>query len=636
MQGLARLFEPVRLGRLELKNRIKMAPIGVGLGTPKGYVTNRMIAFWEERARGGVGFMSFPVMVMPGFVWGAGGILSLMDDDLISDAERLARAIHRYDVKVALSISHPGRRQSERNPEILAVAPSAIRHPLTGVLPKELSKDEIKELQKLWAQGARRVKAAGYDAVSIQGAHGYLIHQFLSPRTNKRTDEYGGSIENRARFACEIVTRIREEVGPDFPILIRMNGEDHLEGGITVEQAVQHARHFVKAGVDGIDISSGPRESHHWQFVGLYHSLGALVNAAAAIKKAVDVPVGTVGKIDPFLAEHILEEGSADIVSFGRSLIADPEWPNKVKEGRLEDIRPCIYCNHCLELLRSGSKQICAVNPAAGVELEYRVEAAHSAKKVMVIGGGLAGMEAARTLAERGHNVSLYERDGILGGQWNILSAFRPEVATLVEYLSKGLEKAGVEVLMNREVTPFLVEEHKPDAVVVATGAKPSMLDVPGVEGKNVMLATDVLMGKAYVGEEVVVIGGGLVGLDTALFLAEQGKKVSVVEQFKIAQEVSSPLKLTLIEKLVSNGVYMYPNSAPESITEKGVLVVSDGEIMFLRADTVILAVGSESENRIAERLKGFMEEVYAIGDGVEPRSALEAIHEGSEVGRKI
>lgn len=645
---------------MKVKNRIVMAPLGVPriASRPGGYLTNQYLACYEARAKGGVGLIQSSVSAL-GHPWASGlfwapGSLSIVDDEHIDSARRFVDAIHSHGTKLSFQITHHGvvlstvleRIAREKLPEKLRiVAPSAVPFAQTGFVPHALTRDEIQDIIEAFGQAARRGKIAGFDAVRIQACHGYLLHQFLSPRTNRRKDDYGGSIENRARIVCEIVRQVRKNVGSDYPIIVRMNGDDFLEGGITLDQSVQHARFFVEAGAECLDVSSGPLETHHWQFVTMYQPSGPLIPIAATIKKAAKVPVIVAGKIDPILAERALEEGSADFIHFGRPLIADPDLPEKVRQGRLEDIRPCIYCDECHRLREDST--YCSVNPAFGKELEYKIEPTQQIKNVMVIGGGLAGMQAARILAERGHRVSLFERQDRLGGQWNILSAYKPEQQKLVIYLSRGLEKAGVKVYLNQEVTDRMVEEMKPDAVVVATGAVPTKPSVSGINGKNVVLANDVLSGKVQVGQETVVIGGHLVGLDVALSLAEQGKKVSVVEMRKIAWDVSHNLKLALLEYLIKYDVRMFPDSIIESVTNKGVQIIWDGgepavkggpryELRFLKADTVIIATGSKSDSNLGERLGGLRSEVYTIGDCMQPRDVMAAIHEGTAVGRRI
>jgi 2,4-dienoyl-CoA reductase-like NADH-dependent reductase (Old Yellow Enzyme family)/thioredoxin reductase len=660
MERLVKLFEPGKIGKLEVKNRIIMAPLGVPrvATKPGGYLSNEYLAYYLARARGGVGMIQMSISAL-GKPWASGlmfapGSLSIIDDEHVPSAQRFVEAMHAYGVALSFQITHHGvvlskpleKVPPEKKQGVRIVSASSVPFAQTGVVPYALTTDEIQEIVEAFGQAARRGKTAGFDAVRIQGCHGYLIHQFLSPRTNKRNDAYGGTLEKRARFACDIIKRVREEVGPDYPVIIRFNGNDFLEGGITIDQAREHAKMFEEAGVDCLDVSGGPFETHHWQFVTMYQPAGPLIPAAAAIKKEVKVPIIVAGKIDPVLGEQILEDGVADFIHLGRPLMVDPDLPNKAKEGRLADIRPCIYCNACQ---REGDPRVmCAVNPAFGQETEFKIEPAAVKKNIMVVGGGPAGMEAARTLAERGHKVSLYEKRNKLGGQWNILSSYRTEELKLVNFLSRGLEKAGVKVFLNQEVTQQTVEGIKPDAVVIATGANPVVPEnIPGISSKKVVMANDVLTGKVKVGQEVVIIGGHLVGLDVALFLGEQGKKVSVVEKFKIAWEVSHNLKLALMEYLIKFGVYLYPDSTLERVTDSGVQIVWDGgepaivggprfELLSLKADTVVLAIGSRSDSGLGERLKGFMPEVYNIGDSVNPRDVLAAIHEGSAIGRKI
>lgn len=659
MEKLTKLFEPGKIGKMELKNRLVLAPLGYGMQwatKPNGYLTERFLRFYEARAKGGVGFINLTVNSLgrpyaPNSGWSVGS-LTIIDDERIPSARRFNEVIHAYGTKVSFQISHyhapawQQRAPGEYYEPVIAGSPSPIRDPITGTVARALTIEEIKGLIEAYGQAGRRGKAADFDAVRIQACHHLGLREFLSPRTNKRTDEYGGSVENRARLACDVIRRVRKEVGPDYPILIRINGSEFIDGGITLDEAVQQVKLFVKAGVDAVDVSSGPTGT--WQWPTMYQPWAPLVHLAEAIKKATKVPVITVGKIDAIHGERVLREGSADFIQMGRALMADPELPNKAKEGRLEDITHCIYCGHC-QGYRSPKTpdSTCTVNMALGKEWDYELKPAEHKKKVMVIGGGPGGMKAAATLAERGHQTSLYEKSDRLGGQWNILSAYRPEMDILVKDLSRGIEKTGVKVFLNQKVTPPMVEKLKPDAVVVAAGATPAELDVPGIDGKNIVQATDVLTGKVDVGQEVVVIGGRLTGLDAAIFLAEKGKNVSIVSRRQIARGINPQLKPSLTELLIKYRVRLYPNSIPDSITEKGVNVwwnssgespakAKDWVFFFLKADTVVLAVGAQSQNQLAEELSSLMSEVYTIGDCVQVRDAYAAIHEGSEVGHKI
>ena len=657
MTKLSKLFEPGTIGKMEVKNRIALAPMSNFHVNAEGFMSELMIPYFVKIAKGGVGliFSGAHLVLREASLDG----LSLLDDDkYIPSFKELSQAVRQHGAKMAIQLHHRGLDRHLRpdgSEELDGFAPSAVPRVNFSSIPRKATKEDIKRVVRAFGEAVLRVKEAGFDAASIHGGHGRLISNFLSPLTNKRTDEYGGSPEKRARFICEILAAMREKAGPDFPIILRFSGSDFLEGGISIEDSCRQAPLFAEAGADALDVSASADETTEWQFLGYLYPYGAIVHLAETIKRVVNIPVMTVGKIvDPLHAERILEEGQADFINLGRALIADPEWPNKAKDGQLDNIHHCIYCNNCIHFQGTfmfgmpGSEKAraiglaCTVNPELLRTKEFEITPTPSPKKVMVIGGGLAGMEAARVLAERSHQVSLYEKNTRLGGQWNIViqQPGKESWAEVSQRLIKGLDKAGVKVTLNKKVSRDLVEKEKPDTVIVATGALPLKPPVPGVDNKNVVQANNVFTGRARVGQRVVVVGGRAEGMEVANFLAEQGKKVFLVTRSELGGRRDNPmdrdLYRTLRYKLIEQGAALFPHSPLFEITEKGVYVNDNRHLMFLPADTVVLAVGKRAENQLVEELKGIAPEIHNIGDSAEPRDAMYAIREGAEIGRII
>ena len=636
-----RLFEPGRIGHLTLKNRFIMEPMGTRYADSRGHVTERYLAYIEERAKGGVALITNEASrMMKPPPWPPFN-LAINDDACIPGLSQMAAAVKKHDVHIIIELAHLGIIGSEFDPGLVPVAPSPFRYHVSGLMLREMTKDEIAFVVQKHVEAALRAKKAGYDGVNIDVAHGTLLHMFLTPKRNKRADEYGGSLENRCRFTSEAISKVREAVGSDFCIILRMSGDDYLDGGITIEDAAEQAPLFVDAGADAIDVSAGVFHTSAHKFTPtLLQNEGIRVPLTAAIKKVVHVPVIACGKIQtPAFMEKILKEGKADFIGIGRPLLADPCLPHKIKEGKQEEIRPCIYCNlgcRHFQIRSEGFRVTCSVNPVCGIEYEYKLRRAGMPKKVMVIGGGLAGMEASIVLAQRGHRVSLYEETDRLGGQWNILASYRPEVSSLTKYLSRELAKSGAEVHLNTRGDVALLKKLRPAAVVIATGARQKMPDILGIQGRNVLMANDVLSGKVTAGKEVVVIGGGLVGMEAAVFLAKHGKKVSVADIADIGNNVGYTLKEALLEEMINSGVYQYSRVVIDEITDNGVTIMLSGEWVLLKADTVVVAVGSESNNGLYEQLKGKGLEVHLIGDSKEPRNSMFAIHEGFRVGNLI
>lgn len=459
----------------------------------------------------------------------------------------------------------------------------------------------------------------------------------MSPVLNRRTDEYGGSVENRTRFACRIIGAVKKKAGADFPVSMRFNCSDDVAGGVTPDEAVRQAVIMETAGADVISIAAGIEYWATLESACYSFPEGPLVPMTEKVKMAVGVPVITAAKMGPDLAEQLVEEGKADFIALGRPLLADPELPNKLREGRLEDVRWCLYCNNCLKVGSVG----CSVNPFLWRESKFPPRPAEVPKKVIVVGGGLAGMQAAAILGQRGHQVSLYEKSSKLSGQWNIASAVpvKKGFASFTNYLKRSLDQYHVPVNLGTEVTKELVLEMKPDAVVVATGAIPKGLSVPGSMRHNVVQANDVISGEVEVKGKVVVIGGRFVGIEVAIWLAEQGKEVSLVTRGKLGGKKGPEEGLTyrtLVRRLIELRIPVYLNTPVLEIGEGSVIIDLSGEVFSLPADTVVLAVGAESDNELAEQLNGIIPEVYMIGDCVEPRDAAAATHEAAKLASRI
>ncbi len=649
MAKLARLFEPIKIGKLELKNRIAMPALNTKFGTEWGAVNDRLIDYFVERAKGGVGLIIIENTCID---WPAGkaGTNPIRADEwkFVQGLHDLAEAVQLYGTKIATQLQHPGRQGSSLTAAEgqQLVAPSEIPCLPTGAeMPHVLTVEEIEVLIGKFIMGATITKAAGFDAVEIQGGHGYLITEFMSPYSNKREDEYGRDFEGRMKFPLGIVEGIRMVVGPDFPIIFRLSADEYVEGGLTLEDNKLIARRLEAAGVDAINVSAGIYESPPWYskiFPTAGMPMGCNVPLAQAIKKVVKIPVIVAGKLgNPVFAEKVLKEGKADLIAMGRPLLADPELPNKAHEGRLEDIRPCIYCNEaCIGNISRFWRISCVVNPALGREREYQIEPAKKKKRVLVVGGGPAGMEAARIASLRGHKVTLYEKEKTLGGQLIAASVpqFKEPIGELAEYLKNQIAKLGVKVELGTKATPALIKGLKPDVVILATGATPGIPGIPGARANKVATAIDILLGRKKAGKKVVIIGGGEVGSELAWFLAEKGKKVTMVEMLGgMAMDMNMFSRFYLMDKLAELGIEMLINTTAQEITAKGVVAVDmEGNKQVIEADTVILATGFRPDNELEYKLKGAISEVYTVGDCVKPGKIWGAIESASRIARQI
>ncbi|MBM2832198.1 MAG: NADH:flavin oxidoreductase/NADH oxidase [Dehalococcoidia bacterium] len=465
-----KLLEPIDLGGMRLKNRMVMPAMSIGMATDDGYVTERLLDYFEERARGGVGLIivGYAVVEFPRGLTGPKRI-AVDDDKFLPGLTSLAQRIKQNGAHVALQLNHAGGFAISSFAGSMPVAPSAVICRVGGEIPRAMTVDDIQAMKLRFVEGAQRAQKAGFEAVEIHSATGYLLNQFLSPAKNKRTDVYGGDLPNRARFLLEIIAAIREKVGASYPLWVRLNGKEFgVRGGITLEDTSELSRILEKAGCCAINLT---HYGTGYPFHQLVEPAGSFVYLAEAVKKAVRIPVMAGGRITPEVAERALQKGDADLVTMGRQLLADPELPNKVASGRLDEVAPCITCLSCRG--RSGDAR-CTVNPALGMEKKFRPAPARKVKNVLVIGGGAAGMEAAVVAARRGHRVTLFEKGNRLGGRMRMATRMphKARIADLNDYLSRLVSRLGVKVELGKTVTPELVKRMKPDAVIIAAGGR--------------------------------------------------------------------------------------------------------------------------------------------------------------------
>ena len=682
------LLAPGRIGNLSLRNRILMSPMGSNLAESDGHVGERLIRYYEARARGGVGLI---VVGVGAISWPAGACIpnqvAISDDAFLPGLSELTARVHAAGAAIAIQLQHAGKvavcdmrdgrplwvpsalpgkagdLTADLTPAEMKRFVAGLTGPKARMAFREMTIDDITTLVTAFADAADRARRAGFDGVELHAGHGYILSSFLSPASNRRADAYGGSIENRARFLVETIEAAKARTGGDFPVWCRLDStEFRTEGGITPRDAGRAAQLAEAAGADAIHVSAYADATSGAAFTDapLVHRRRGFVGFAAAIKRRVAVPVIAVGRIEPAEADELIAAGKADFVAMARKLLADPELPNKLSDGRPESVRPCIYCYTCVGNIFLHEKSACAVNPASGREAEFPIEPAATEKRVLVIGGGPAGMEAARVAALRGHHVVLCEQSTSLGGTLRFSSLVYEENGALAEWLEGQLEQLPVEVRLGEGVTPERVAEMSPDVLIVATGARRDPSKLPGADRPEVLSGDDlrgllsgagaaaverglnplqrVMLGAGRragvtdrpdqirrfsrlwmpVGRRVVVIGGGLVGAELAEFLADRGRDVCVLEESDcLAAQMAPPRRWRVLHHLRESGVRLHKGVRPTAIDDAGVHYVGvvDGRLHVACADSVILAADTRDDPEGVQRYAGLAPEVVAVGD---------------------
>ncbi len=649
MDKYSNLFKPLTVKGLTLKNRYVVPPMETALCDLHGKATPELLGYWGARAKGGYGLL----ILENSSVDPTGNVCPhtpvFYDDSCVESMRKLTNEVHKHDAKIAAQICHSGRQTL---PGIVgtSVSASPIPCPLDRNVPHALTIREINEMTDMFADAAGRVKDSGFDAVEIHGAHGYLIAQFMSSYVNKRTDEFGGSFHNRMKFPLLIIEKIRKKVGDDYPVMFRLSCDERIPGGRKITESVIIAKILEEAGIDIIDVSVGVSGSSEYITAPACVEPGFLLKDIKAIRDVVSIPVIGVGRLnEPHMAEYALESGSVDLIAVGRGSLADPELPNKVKEGRIDETAPCISClQGCFKAFpMPGSDAYmkyhttCMVNPFCCEETKMVIKRAESPKKVVVVGAGPGGLETAWIAAAKGHKVVVFEKNSFLGGQlyYGAIPPYKQELAAAVVYYKNMCDKYKVEIRMNTEATVETVLTEGADAVILATGGTPIIpKNIEGVGYENIVTSIDILSGKRMPDAKALVIGGGMVGCEIADYLGEHKYEVALVEMMPvIAKDVPRQIRPFLMQRLEEHKVDIHTDSRVLRFTSDGVVIENNGRSEIMTGyDSIILAMGSRSYNTLESGLTGKVDRLFVIGDANMPGQAIDAIAAGAKAALAI